>query len=71
VNLGTRMQTPHEDAQHPGHSANAQSVMYYAVESSQSLASITKLLTGSPSCDQTGIPYAYDGNDLADLKALG
>jgi hypothetical protein len=44
--------------------------MYRAVESSGSLASITRLLTGNPSCDQTGIPYRFDGNDLADLRAL-
>lgn len=71
VNLGAKMQRPHEDAANPGHSASRDSVMYYAVESSGSLASILQPFTGTPSCDQTGIPYRFDADDLADLKALG
>lgn len=58
VNLGTPMVTPHEDPQHPGHSNNQNSVMYWAVETSL----IGSLLGQKP-------PNDFDGNDNADLRA--
>jgi hypothetical protein len=60
VNHGIPMQTPHEDAQHPGHSSNRNSVMYWAVESTD----IGNIFTGS-------VPTAFDANDKADLCAAG
>ncbi len=61
VNTGTPMTTPHEDPGHPGHSNNQRSVMYWAVETSQ----ISTVFTRG-----TDIPYQFDSNDLADLRAL-
>lgn len=63
VNLGTPMVRDHEDPANPGHSANKESVMYYAVENSGDLL---RLFTGGCS----GVPYQFDGDDLADLRAL-
>ena len=63
VNLGTPMQTPHEDGSHKGHSSNKNSVMWWAVEDGRS---IVDLFTGS--CND--IPFEFDANDKADLKAL-
>jgi hypothetical protein len=60
VNNGAPMQTPHEDSGHPGHSNNRNSVMYWAVETSD----ILTVFTG-------GIPDNFDANDRADLCALG
>ena len=62
VNMGAPMQTPHEDADHPKHSSNKGSVMYWAVESSFGLQ---ELFDGGSS-----IPYQFDANDKADLAAL-
>ena len=50
----------HEDPDHPGHSNNDQSVMYWQVEST----SVRSFLTGS-------IPDAFDDEDLDDLERLG
>jgi hypothetical protein len=71
VNLGTPMVRDHEDrvndpARH-GHSSNAQSVMYYAVETTGGLATIVNCVTGQCGAD---IPYRYDADDKADLRAL-
>jgi hypothetical protein len=63
VNLGTPMVRDHEDKAHEGHSSNKGSVMYYAVENTVDLLSF---FTGG--CEE--IPYKFDGDDLADLKAL-
>lgn len=63
VNLGTPMVRPHEDAEHPKHSSNQDSVMYYAVENTVDLFA---LFTGGCS----DIPYQFDGDDKADLAAL-
>jgi len=63
VNLGTPMQRPHEDPDHPGHSSNRRSVMYYAVENTLDLFA---LFTGGCS----DIPYEFDADDKADLAAL-
>ena len=63
VDLGTPMVRDHEDPQHPGHSSNRESVMYYAVENTQDLLSF---FTGG--CGD--IPYTFDADDKADLRAL-
>ncbi len=47
------------DPEHPGHSRNAQSVMYWAVESNL----VAHVLSGGP-------PHEFDGDDLADLAAI-
>lgn len=51
--------TGRADPEHPGHSPNRESVMYWAVESSL----VTEVLTGGP-------PRDFDRQDLADLAAL-
>lgn len=66
VNLGTPMQRPHEDPQNKGHSSNRDSVMYWAVESSAGLALLCQLGLGS----DCGVPYQFDADDKADLRAL-
>jgi hypothetical protein len=53
------LQTGREDPEHPGHSTNRGSVMYWAVESSL----VTDLLTGGP-------PRTFDDTDKADLAAI-
>jgi hypothetical protein len=53
------LHTGRQDPQHPGHSTNKNSVMYWAVESSL----VTDLLTGGP-------PRDFDAADLADLKTI-
>jgi hypothetical protein len=51
--------TKRADKDHPGHSANPGSVMYWAVESSL----VGQVLNGPP-------PHDFDRDDLADLAAL-
>jgi hypothetical protein len=51
--------TGRADPDHPGHSRNAKSVMYWAVESSL----VGQVLNGPP-------PKDFDADDLADLRAL-
>jgi hypothetical protein len=51
--------TGRADHDHPGHSTNPKSVMYWAVESSL----VGQVLTGPP-------PRQFDADDLADLHAL-
>lgn len=63
VNLGTDMVRPHEDPNSRGHSANKESVMYYAVENTLDLFAF---FTGGCS----DIPYRFDADDKADLRAL-
>lgn len=53
------LRTGRSDPEHPGHSPNRDSVMYWAVES----ALVTDLLTGGP-------PRDFDDADLADLAAI-
>jgi hypothetical protein len=53
------LHTGRADPQHPGHSANRRSVMYWAVESSV----VGDLLTGGP-------PQDFDADDLADLRRI-
>jgi hypothetical protein len=51
--------TGRADPDHPGHSKNTKSVMYWAVESSL----VGQVLSGPP-------PKDFDADDLADLRAL-
>jgi hypothetical protein len=60
VNLGLSMQRDHEDDEHPKHSSNSQSVMFWKVETTLGLASITGTL-----------PSDFDSDDRADLQAAG
>ena len=66
VNLGAPMQRPHEDPENQGHSSNRNSVMYWAVESSAGLALLCQLGLGT----DCGVPYQFDADDKADLRAL-
>ncbi len=59
VNLGTPMVNGHEDPDHPGHSNNRNSVMFWAVETGD----ITQIFTRG-----SDIPYKFDANDLADIR---
>ncbi|MGH2783691.1 MAG: hypothetical protein ACRDJ1_00330 [Actinomycetota bacterium] len=59
VNIGYRSAFDHEDAGHPHHSNNPESVMYWAVED----LSIRNLLGGGP-------PDDFDPADRADLAML-
>lgn len=61
VNAGVPMVTPHEDAEHEGHSSNSKSVMYWALDSSRAVGELLR--------DNEFVPYRFDANDLADLKA--
>lgn len=62
VNNGAPMQTNHEDPNNRAHSSNKNSVMYWAIETSGGLQ---ELIDGGSS-----IPYQFDANDKADLRAL-
>lgn len=53
------LDTGRADPEHPGHSKNRESVMYWAVESGV----VTQVLEGGP-------PKDFDAADLADLRAL-
>ncbi|MEY2422938.1 MAG: hypothetical protein QOI95_3005 [Acidimicrobiaceae bacterium] len=53
------LQTGRQDPDHPGHSTNPNSVMYWAVESSL----VSNLLQGGP-------PKDFDSADLADLQTI-
>ncbi|HVM52732.1 MAG TPA: hypothetical protein VM262_06005 [Acidimicrobiales bacterium] len=53
------LDTGRADPEHPGHSSNRRSVMYWAVESTL----VADLLTGGP-------PRDFDEDDLADLAAI-
>jgi hypothetical protein len=59
VNIGYRSTYAHEDPQHPNHSNNPESVMYWAVED----ISVRNLLRGGP-------PDDFDQADRADLAML-
>jgi hypothetical protein len=59
VNIGYRSRYAHEDTQHPNHSNNPASVMYWAVED----ISVRNLLRGGP-------PDDFDQADRADLAML-
>ena len=53
------LETGRADPEHPGHSRNTRSVMYWAVESNL----VADLLTGGP-------PKDFDNDDLADLQSI-
>ena len=59
VNLVYTSPADHEDAEHPGHSNNDDSVMYWAVNS----ADLANIFFGS-------IPNEFDQDDLADLAGM-
>jgi hypothetical protein len=59
INIGYKSRRDHEDPQHPHHSKNDRSVMYWAVEDVR----LRNLLTGGP-------PSEFDDDDLADLAVL-
>ncbi len=60
VNTGTPMATNHEDSEHSGHSNNRDSVMYWAVETTD----ITQIFTG-------GLPTSFDDADKNDICKAG
>lgn len=62
VNLGAPMVRPHEDTEHPGHSASRDSVMFWQMDAQEALLGFL--------ADEVGPTFAYDADDLADLKAL-
>lgn len=62
VNLGAPMTKAREDKDHPGHSSDKNSVMYWAVENREGLLT---LVSGGES-----IPYRFTEDDKADLRAL-
>jgi len=59
VNLVYQSPIDHEDPDHPGHSSNDDSVMYWAIESS----SIGNIFSGS-------IPDDFDSDDKSDLEGM-
>ena len=59
VNLVYTSPADHEDSEHPGHSNNEDSVMYWAVNS----ADLANIFFGS-------IPNEFDQDDLADLAGM-
>ena len=59
VNLVYTSPVDHEDPDHPGHSSNDDSVMYWAIEST----GLVNFITGD-------LPTTFDDDDLADLAGL-
>jgi hypothetical protein len=59
VNIGYSSPRDREDAEHPNHSNNPDSVMFWAVDN----VGIITLLSG-----RSQPPTAFDGDDLADLR---
>lgn len=59
VNLVYQSPVAHEDSEHPGHSNNDNSVMYWAIESTD----LTNFIFGN-------LPTEFDDDDLADLAGL-
>ncbi|MBV07095.1 MAG: hypothetical protein CMA55_02155 [Euryarchaeota archaeon] len=59
VNIGYTSPHDHEDPDHPGHSTNDESVMYWAVES----VDLGNQLAGEP-------PNQFDSDDLDDLQRM-
>jgi len=60
VNNGIGMVQDHEDSEHRGHSSNRNSVMYWAVETTD----IFRAFSG-------GIPTTFDADDRDDLRTAG
>jgi len=59
VNLTYHSPRPHEDPNHPGHSSDPNSVMYWAIDN----VGVATLLGG-----HTQPPTGFDPDDLADLN---
>jgi hypothetical protein len=59
VNIGYHSNINHEDAAHPHHSSNKNSVMYYAIDQGNLIQSFV-----------SGPPTTYDSSDEADLAGL-
>ena len=59
VNVGYRSPTNHEDTDHPGHSSNPKSVMYWQLERGNLIQQLV-----------AGPPLTFDSNDEADLAAV-
>lgn len=64
VNNGIRMCTDHEDDDHPKHSDNKQSVMFWAIESD----AIRNFLD---SLSRTNPPTQFDSDDICDMRQAG
>lgn len=62
VDLGLPMVRDHEDDEHPGHSTNDRSVMWWEVEVGTRLSNL--FTRGSD------IPWQFDSNDIADARAI-
>lgn len=62
VNNGAPMATDREDQDHPRHSQNEDSVMYWAVENNRALFEMFQ--------DGEHIPYHFDTNDEEDLRRV-
>lgn len=63
VDNGIAMVRQHEDTQHPGHTPNKASVMYWSLDTCQGLRDAL-LQDGS-------IPDTFDADDRADLRSVG
>ena len=59
INNGYQSPHDHEDPQHPNHSSNEESVMYWAIESQD----IGNQISGEP-------PNEFDADDLDDLRLM-
>jgi hypothetical protein len=59
INLSYQSDIDHEDPAHPGHSADRNSVMFHAIETT----AIGRVFAGAP-------PDRFTANDLADLEGL-
>lgn len=62
VNLTTPMLEDREDEDNPGHSANEDSVMYYAAATERAVLEHLQ--------DNEHLPYQFDEDDRADLRAI-
>ena len=59
VNLVYQSPIPHEDSNHPGHSNNEDSVMYWAIESND----VGNFISGD-------LPDQFDNDDKSDLAGM-
>ena len=59
VNLVYQSNIDHEDPDHPGHSSNEDSVMYWAIETSD----VSNIIFGT-------LPNEFDSDDLSDMSNL-
>lgn len=61
VNAPLPMETPREDPDHPAHSQNSDSVMFWKVESGKAITDLFSRDT---------VPYTFDRNDVQDARAV-